>query len=78
MCKKLFASIIILLLIFYVKGQTKDMCKYNWVTPSNSFDQCDYNPWGLVFEDNFDGNQLDSSKWELRPWGYGSFGSSQE
>ncbi len=54
------------------------MCKANKVVPVISFDQCDYNPWVLVFEDNFDGNQLDSSKWELRPWGYGSFGDSQE
>lgn len=27
--------------------------------------QCDYNPWVLVFEDNFDGNSIDLGKWSL-------------
>lgn len=27
--------------------------------------QCDYNPWIMVFEDNFDGNTLDLSKWTI-------------
>ena len=33
------------------------------IMQTKSFDQCDYNPWVLVFEDNFDGNTLDLSKW---------------
>lgn len=78
MYKKLIASILILSLIFYVKGQNYNICEATKVKPLNDFDQCDYNPWVLVFEDNFDGNQLDTNKWELRPWGYGSFGDSQE
>ena len=31
-----------------------------------SFNLCDDKPWVLVFEDNFDGNSLDLSKWEAR------------
>lgn len=33
--------------------------------------QCDYNPWVTVFEDNFDGNTLDLSKWSLPYQGVG-------
>ncbi|HLU85624.1 MAG TPA: hypothetical protein VKZ45_09115 [Vicingaceae bacterium] len=27
---------------------------------------CNYNPWILAFEDNFDGNQIDLSKWDVK------------
>lgn len=33
---------------------------------------CNYNPYVLVFEDNFDGNSLDLSKWQIQPWGQGA------
>ncbi|MBK5284954.1 MAG: glycoside hydrolase family 16 protein [Bacteroidia bacterium] len=34
--------------------------------------QCNINPWQLVFEDNFDGTSLDTTKWEIQPWGQGT------
>ncbi len=37
---------------------------------------CNKNPWVLVFEDNFDGNSLDLSKWEIQGWGQGALSSS--
>lgn len=44
--------------------------------------QCDYTPYVLEFEDNFDGNSLDLSRWQIQPWGqgalYGNGGSTQE
>lgn len=44
--------------------------------------QCDYNPYVLVFEDNFEGNSLDVSRWQIQPWGqgalYGNGGNTQE
>ncbi len=33
---------------------------------------CNTNPYILVFEDNFDGDSLDTSKWEIQGWGQGS------
>jgi len=45
-----------------LKGQT--ICVGQQVTLIESFNQCDYNPWILCFEENFDGNSLDLSKWE--------------
>jgi beta-glucanase (GH16 family) len=33
---------------------------------------CNNNPWVLTFEDNFDGNSLDLSKWQIQPWGQGA------
>lgn len=32
---------------------------------TSSFNICDDNPWVLIFEDNFDGNSLDLSKWNI-------------
>jgi beta-glucanase (GH16 family) len=36
------------------------------------FPKCNTNPYIIKFEDNFDGNVLDTSKWEIQPWGQGS------
>lgn len=36
---------------------------------------CDNNPYQLMFEDNFDGNSLDTSIWKLQPWGNGTQGA---
>ncbi len=36
------------------------------VVPVVSFNQCDNNPWVLVFQDEFDGNSLDNSKWHAQ------------
>lgn len=41
-------------------------------------DLCDNSDYDLVFEDEFNGDCLDESKWQLRPWGAGSFDGAQE
>ncbi len=33
---------------------------------------CNPDPYVLMFEDNFDGDSLDLSKWQIQPWGQGS------
>lgn len=51
-------------------------CSYEWVTPitglSNYCEEPDRNDWHLVFEDNFDGPNLDQSKW-LFGYGWADF-----
>jgi beta-glucanase (GH16 family) len=34
--------------------------------------QCNNNPYVLVFEDHFDGDSLDLTKWQIQPWAQGS------
>ena len=50
----------------------KNSKKYNWyvdLTKSNKFDEL--NKWKLVFEDQFEGDKLDSKKWITRYfWGH--------
>ena len=43
-------------------------------TPINlfSFPSCNNGDFVLEFEDNFDGVQIDTSKWEVQPWGQGT------
>lgn len=41
------------------------LCDRKAVIPNTTFNQCNNDPWVLVFEDNFDGNTLDFSRWEL-------------
>ncbi|MCW8898381.1 MAG: family 16 glycosylhydrolase [Flavobacteriales bacterium] len=36
------------------------------ITPFVENKTCNYNPWILAFEDNFDGNQIDLSKWDVK------------
>ncbi|MBA3900914.1 MAG: hypothetical protein H0X62_12025 [Bacteroidetes bacterium] len=40
-------------------------CKAKKVIPVYSFNQCNNAPWVLYFEDNFNGNALDTSKWDI-------------
>lgn len=58
------------------------ICEGQQVVPIETFNQCNYNSWKLVFEDNFDGNNLNLSTWELQAWAqgalYGNNGSNQE
>ncbi len=74
--------ILIGLIILTVKVNAQTICEGKTVVPVTTFNQCDNNPWVLVFEDNFEGNNLDLSTWELQPWGegalYGNNGASQE
>jgi len=52
------------------------------VIPTTSFSLCNNDPWVMVWEDDFEGNSLDLSKWHVRPWGegalYGNGGATQE
>lgn len=63
-------------------GYSQTICDGKVVMPAVTFDQCNTNPWILVFEDNFDGIALDTSKWEIQQWAqgalYGINGKSQE
>jgi hypothetical protein len=40
-------------------------CESDVVVPAVSFNQCDNNPWILVFEEEFNGNSLDESMWKI-------------
>ena len=63
-----------------INGQT--ICEGQQVVPVETFNLCNTDPLVLVFEDNFDGNNLDLSIWEIRDWAegalYGSGGAAQE
>ena len=39
------------------------ICEGQQVVPIETFNQCNTNPWVLVFEENFDGSSLDLSRW---------------
>jgi beta-glucanase (GH16 family) len=57
-------------------------CEGLQVAFPESFNQCNDYSWVLIFEDEFDGNTLDLTKWKLQDWGqgalYGNNGSTQE
>ena len=73
--------IIICICSTLVKAQNRE-CEYENVMFNTSFNQCDNNPWTLVFRDEFNNDTLDLSKWEIQPWGqgglYGHNGENQE
>lgn len=73
--------IIICLCSILTKAQNRE-CEYQQIMFNTSFNQCDNNPWTLVFSDEFNDDTLDLSKWELQPWGqgglYGNNGKNQE
>ena len=58
------------------------ICEGQQIMPTASFNQCNSNKWVLVFEDDFNGEYLNLSVWQLRPWGegalYGNGGLTQE
>jgi beta-glucanase (GH16 family) len=41
------------------------VCEGDTIYAETTFDQCLKSPWLLVFEDNFDGDSLDSGKWRI-------------
>lgn len=71
--------ILSIILTNFSSGQT--LCSGEPIVLSEDAD-CDYTPYVLVFEDNFDGNKLDLSKWQIQPWGqgalYGNGGRTKE
>ena len=60
------------LIILSLKCFSQTVCEYQAVMFEKTFYLCNDNPWVLMFEDNFDGNSLDLSKWELQSWGQGA------
>jgi len=59
MKKAIFIFLMICSSIIY--AQT--LCEGQKVIATENFNQCNTDPWVLVFEDNFNGNSLDLSKW---------------
>ncbi len=57
-------------------------CDIGTFFPDQQFDQCNNDSWVLVYEDNFNGNTLNLSRWEIQSWGqgalYGNGGASRE
>lgn len=62
---------ILMIISSIINAQT--ICEGRQIQPMMTFNQCDYNQWVLVFEDDFDGNTIDLSKWELQEWSQGAF-----
>lgn len=55
--------IVIILMICSSRIYAQTICEGQQVVPIETFNQCNTNPWILVFEENFDGDSLDLSKW---------------
>ena len=72
----------LIVLMISANCYSQSLCEGRAVIPSVTCDQCNSDPWVLVFEDNFNGNTLDLSKWEIQQWAqgalYGNGGSTQE
>ena len=56
----------------FMNSYSQVICEGGKVIFHNSFDQCNHNEWVLVFEDDFNGNSLDLSTWQLVQWTEGS------
>jgi beta-glucanase (GH16 family) len=58
------------------------ICAKQKFIPSHSFSICNDNEWNLVFNDEFNGEELDTKVWQIRPWAegamYGNNGNVQE
>jgi len=48
-----------------LNGLSQGICESETVVFTSDYNQCDDNPWKLVFEDNFEGNSLDLTKWNI-------------
>ena len=60
--KRIYLIFSLLLISFSSIGQKNS--RWAKITASEDKIICDESPWELVFEDNFDGNALDLSKWD--------------
>ena len=58
--------------IIFMNGLSQVICEGEKVFFNHSFNQCNSNEWVLVFEDDFNGNSLDLSTWQLVQWTEGS------
>ncbi|MCX6271117.1 MAG: family 16 glycosylhydrolase [Bacteroidetes bacterium] len=65
-------KIIILLLTFLITKTVSGQICHPQLFTATEDGLCNDNPYVLVFEDNFDGDSLDVSKWKIQPWGQGS------
>jgi len=69
--KKYITFLFLVFLVNYCKGQWQwgqpysGQCVSELVSPAFT-KSCNSNPWVLEFEDNFDGNQIDLSKWDVK------------
>ncbi|MDD3692155.1 MAG: hypothetical protein PHO77_08780, partial [Bacteroidales bacterium] len=57
----------IILMICSSRIYAQTICEGQQVVPIETFNQCNTNPWVLVFEENFDRNSLDLSRWTYGP-----------
>jgi len=62
---------ILLLAILLSHAGFGQICHPQLITATED-GECNNEPYFLVFEDNFDGDSLDLSKWQIQPWGQGS------
>lgn len=53
----------IILMICSSRIYAQTICEGQQVVPIETFNQCNTNPWVLVFEEDFSGNSLDLSVW---------------
>jgi beta-glucanase (GH16 family) len=72
-----------LTIIFLINKSISQNCGDNIkIMPLNAFSVCNNNTWKLVFEDNFEDNNLNTDLWELQKWSqgglYGNKGVNQE
>lgn len=71
---------LLLITNFYTVAQK--ICAKQKFVPSSNFSICNDNPWNLVFNDEFNGDTLDTKVWQIRPWAegalYGNNGNVQE
>lgn len=75
---KRFILLFILLIGFSSSySQFSKNCSQKKVVVTND-GVCDSNPYYLVFEDNFDGNSLDLTKWQLQVWRQGALNTNKE
>ncbi|MCF8359061.1 MAG: glycoside hydrolase family 16 protein [Prolixibacteraceae bacterium] len=58
-------NLILLFNFIFVQLNAQTLCEGTAAAYTYSFNQCDNNPWVLVFEDDFEGNSLDLSKWSI-------------
>lgn len=60
------------LFFVFMNAHSQVICEGKNVIFIHPFNQCNYNEWVLVFEDDFNGNSLDLSTWQLVQWTEGS------
>jgi beta-glucanase (GH16 family) len=57
----------VILMICSSRIYAQTICEGQQVVPIVTFNQCNTNPWVLVFEESFNGSSLDLSRWNYGP-----------